>query len=167
MALDSGSPSSPVDSEDSCNTYTVDTPENGSPKQGPCWSTSCLTTGLMAVSERGNETGRVPCIRVLEPGWNTIRILGVCSGLGPVLTCPWGLCIDRDGDVLVADWGKQHHRVLIYPSKGVGRPLVSDNLNSPRGLALLPDGHMVVSDSMNHCIKIYQLEYIPLQGRKG
>ncbi|XP_030265296.1 uncharacterized protein LOC115576850 [Sparus aurata] len=117
---------------------------------------ACLTTGLMAVSERGNETGRVPCIRVLEPGWNTIRILGVCSGLGPVLTCPWGLCIDGDGDVLVADWGKQHHRVLFYPSKGVGWPLVNDNLSSPRGLALLPDGHMVVSDSMNHCIKIYR-----------
>ncbi|CAJ1087000.1 uncharacterized protein LOC127378754 [Xyrichtys novacula] len=117
---------------------------------------ACLTTGLMAVSERGNETGRVPCIRVLEPGWNTIRILGVCSGLGPVLTCPWGLCIDSDGDVLVADWGKQHHRVLLYPSKGVGWPLVMDNLNSPRGLALLPDGHMVVSDSMNHCVKIYR-----------
>ncbi|KAG7239343.1 hypothetical protein INR49_029331 [Caranx melampygus] len=93
---------------------------------------ACLTTGLMAVSERGNETGRVPCIRVLEPGWNTIRILGVCSGLGPVLTCPWGLCIDSEGDVLVADWGKQHHRVLFYPSKGVGWPLVTDNLSSPR-----------------------------------
>lgn len=117
---------------------------------------ACQTTGLMAVSERGNETGRVPCIRVLEPGWNTIRILGVCSGLGPVLTCPWGLCIDSDGDVLVADWGKQHHRVFLYPAKGVGWPLVTDNLNSPRGLALLPDGHMVVSDSMNHCIKIYR-----------
>lgn len=117
---------------------------------------ACLTNGLMAVSERGNETGRVPCIRVLEPGWNTIRILGVCSGLGPVLTCPWGLCIDSDGDVLVTDWGKQLHRVLIYPSKGVGWPLVSDNLSSPRGLALLPEGQVVVSDSMNHCIKIYQ-----------
>lgn len=117
---------------------------------------SCLTTGLMAVSERGNETGRVPCIRVLEPGWNTVRILGVCSGLGPVLTCPWGLCIDSDGDVMVADWGKHHHRVLLYPSKGVGWPLVADNLSSPRGLALLPEGHLVVSDSMNHCIKIYR-----------
>lgn len=117
---------------------------------------ACLTTGLMALSERGNEAGRVPCIRVLEPGWNTIRILGVCSGLGPVLTCPWGLCIDHDGDVLVTDWGKQHHRVLIYPSQGVGWPLVTENLNSPRGLALFPDGHMVVSDSMNHCIKIYR-----------
>ncbi|KAK2856781.1 hypothetical protein Q5P01_005516 [Channa striata] len=117
---------------------------------------ACLTTGLMAVSERGNETGRVPCIRVLEPGWNTIRVLGVCSGLGPVLTCPWGLCIDSDGDVLVADWGKQQHRVLLYPSKGVGWPLVTDSLNSPRGLALLPNSHIVVSDSMNHCIKIFR-----------
>uniref|UniRef100_A0A8D0DI38 Uncharacterized protein n=1 Tax=Sander lucioperca TaxID=283035 RepID=A0A8D0DI38_SANLU len=123
---------------------------------------ACLTTGLIAVSERGNETGRVPCIRVLEPGWNTIRILGVCSGLGPVLTCPWGLCIDNDGDVLVVDWGKQHHRVLFYPSKGVGWPLVNDSLSSPRGLALLPDGHMVVSDSMNHCIKIYRYNNGPM-----
>lgn len=117
---------------------------------------ACLSSGLMAVSERGNETGRVPCIRVLEPGWNTIRILGVCSGLGPVLTSPWGLGIDSDGDVLVADWGKQHHRILLYPAKGLGWPLVNDNLSSPRGLALLPDGHLVVSDSMNHCIKIYR-----------
>lgn len=122
----------------------------------PYMVAACLATGLMAVSERGNETGRVPCIRVLEPGWNTVRILGVCSGLGPLLTCPWGLCIDDDGDVLVADWGKQKHHVLIYPSKGTGWPLITDNLSSPRGLSLLPDGHVVISDSMNHCIKIYR-----------
>lgn len=117
---------------------------------------ACLASGLIAVSERGNEAGRVPCIRVLDPGWSTIRILGVCSGLGPVLTSPWGLGIDSDGDVLVADWGKQHHRILVYPAKGLGWPLVNANLSSPRGLALLPDGHLVVSDSMNHCIKIYR-----------
>ncbi|GAA6105169.1 uncharacterized protein LOC125139432 [Tachysurus ichikawai] len=116
---------------------------------------ACLTTGLMAVSERGNETGRAACIRVLEPGWNTIRTLGVCSGMGPVLTSPWGICIDTDGNVLVADWGKQH-RVLLYPAVGVGWDIVSQGLSSPRGLALLPEGHLVVSDSMNHCIKIYR-----------
>nr|XP_061782025.1 E3 ubiquitin-protein ligase TRIM32-like [Nerophis lumbriciformis] len=122
----------------------------------PYMVAACLTTGLMAVSERGNETGRVACIRVLEPGWTTIRILGVCSGLGPVLSCPWGLCIDSDGNVLVADWGKQNHRVLLYTSTGVGWPVVTEHLNNPRGLALLPDGHMVISDSMNHSIKIYR-----------
>ncbi|XP_019897830.3 uncharacterized protein LOC109614918 [Esox lucius] len=116
---------------------------------------ACLTSGLMAVSERGNETGRVPCIRVLEPGWNTIRVLGVCSGMGPVLACPGGLSIDCDGDVLVADWGRLN-RVLLYPANGLGWPIVTQGLNSPRGLALLPEGQLAVSDSMNHCVKIYQ-----------
>ncbi|KAE8299691.1 E3 ubiquitin-protein ligase TRIM32 [Larimichthys crocea] len=116
---------------------------------------ACLSSGMIAVSERGNETGRVPCIKVLEPGWNTVRVLGVCSGMGPVLSCPWGICIDADGNVLVADWGDQH-RVLLYPAQGVGWPIVSQGLSSPRGLTLLREGQLAVSDSMHHCIKIYQ-----------
>lgn len=116
---------------------------------------TCLTTGLVAVSERGNETGRVPCIKVLEPGWNTIRVLGVCAGMGPVLACPWGICIDTDGNVLVADWGEQH-KIVLYPEQGFGWPIVNEGLSSPRGLTLLPEGQLAVSDSMHHCIKIYQ-----------
>ncbi|CAK6971734.1 uncharacterized protein LOC122885051 [Scomber scombrus] len=116
---------------------------------------ACLSSGMVAVSERGNETGCVPCIKVLEPSWNTVRVLGVCAGMGPVLVCPWGICIDADGNVLVADWGEQH-RVLLFPTQGVGWPIVSQGLSSPRGLTLLPEGHLAVSDSMHHCIKIYQ-----------
>ncbi|KAL0985518.1 hypothetical protein UPYG_G00157920 [Umbra pygmaea] len=116
---------------------------------------ACQSTGLVAVSERGSETGREPCVKVLEPGWNTIRVLGVCAGMGPILACPWGICIDKDGDVLVADWGGQH-KVMLYPAEGVGKPIITQGLSSPRGLALLPDGQLVLSDSMHHCIKIYQ-----------
>ncbi|KAM9484449.1 uncharacterized protein ACWYII_005179 isoform 1-T2 [Salvelinus alpinus] len=116
---------------------------------------ACLSSGLVAVSERGSETGREPCVKVLEPGWNTVRVLGVCASMGPVLTNPWGICIDRDGDVVVVDWGRQH-RVVMYPAQGVGRPIITQGLSSPRGLALLPEGHLVVSDSMHHCIKIYR-----------
>ncbi|XP_046902437.1 uncharacterized protein LOC124485124 isoform X2 [Hypomesus transpacificus] len=116
---------------------------------------ACLASGLVVVSERGSETGREPCVKVLEPGWNTVRVLGVCSGMGPVLVCPWGICIDGEGNVLVADWGEQH-RVVLYPTQGAGRVVVSQGLSSPRGLALLPEGHLVVSDSMHHCVKIYQ-----------
>uniref|UniRef100_A0A3P9L2S0 E3 ubiquitin-protein ligase TRIM32 n=1 Tax=Oryzias latipes TaxID=8090 RepID=A0A3P9L2S0_ORYLA len=116
---------------------------------------TCLTTGLVAVSERGNETGRVPCIKVLEPGWSTIRVLGVCAGMGPVLVCPWGICIDTDGNVLVADWGEQH-KIVLYPEQGMGWPIVNEGLSSPRGLTLLPEGQLAVSDSMHHCIKIFQ-----------
>lgn len=115
---------------------------------------TCLSSGMVAVSERGNETGRVPCIKVLEPSWNTVRVLGVCAGMGPVLTCPWGICIDKDSNILVADWGEQH-RIVLYPAQGVGWPIVRQGLSSPRGLTLLPDGQLAVSDSMHHCIKIY------------
>ncbi|MBN3298263.1 TRIM2 protein, partial [Amia calva] len=114
-----------------------------------------LATGLVAVSERGSETGGAPCVKVLGPNWNTLRILGIDTRLGPVLSCPWGVCIDRDGDVLVADWGKEH-RVLLYSAQGSGRPVVTQGLNSPRGLTLLPEGHLVVADSMHNCIKIFQ-----------
>ncbi|XP_028292642.1 NHL-repeat-containing protein 4-like [Gouania willdenowi] len=110
---------------------------------------------MMAVSERGNETGLEPCVKVLDPGWNTVKVLGVCAALGPVLSCPWGICIDADGNVLVADWGEQH-RILLYPPQGVGWSIVNQGLSSPRGLTLLPEGQLVVSDSMHHCIKIYQ-----------
>ncbi|KAK3529919.1 hypothetical protein QTP86_007236 [Hemibagrus guttatus] len=117
---------------------------------------ACLTTGLMAVSERGNETGRAACVRVLEPGWNTVRTLGVCSGMGPVLTSPWGICIDADGNVLVADWGKQH-RVLLYPAVGVGRDIVSQGLSSPRGLALLPEDETDVIACIRQNITLFSL----------
>ncbi|KAI5106928.1 hypothetical protein C0J45_2566 [Silurus meridionalis] len=121
----------------------------------PYLVTACLHTGLVAVSERGSETDQEPCVKVLGPDWNILRILGVCSSMGPVLTSPWGLCIDRDGAVLVADWAEQH-RVVLYPPVGIGRKMVTEGLSSPRGLALLPNGFLVVSDSMHHCIKIYQ-----------
>ncbi|XP_072300189.1 uncharacterized protein [Eucyclogobius newberryi] len=117
---------------------------------------ACLISGLVAVSERGSETGRVPCVKILAPDWNTIRVLGVCAGMGPVLLSPWGLCIDRDGDVLVADWAEQSHRIVAYPSSGVGRPVITEGLSSPRGLTILPEGHLAVSDSMHHCVKIFR-----------
>uniref|UniRef100_A0A8C9VDV3 E3 ubiquitin-protein ligase TRIM32-like n=1 Tax=Scleropages formosus TaxID=113540 RepID=A0A8C9VDV3_SCLFO len=116
---------------------------------------ACLTTRLVAVSERGNEVGRAPCIKVLDPDYSVVRILGECLSVGPLLSRPWGICIDRDGDILVADWGKDH-RVVIYPAQGVGCPLVTQGLSSPRGLTLLPQGQLVVSDSMHHCIKIFK-----------
>uniref|UniRef100_A0AAZ1XNQ1 Uncharacterized protein n=1 Tax=Oreochromis aureus TaxID=47969 RepID=A0AAZ1XNQ1_OREAU len=90
-----------------------------------------------------------------KTSFTSTSVLGVCAGMGPVLTCPWGICIDTDGNVLVADWGEQH-RILLYPAQGVGWPIINQGLSSPRGLSLLPDGQLAVSDSMHHCIKIYQ-----------
>nr|XP_023673168.1 uncharacterized protein LOC111846785 [Paramormyrops kingsleyae] len=121
----------------------------------PCMVSANLTTGLVAVSERGCRESPGPCVKVLGPGWVVIRTVGVCSYMGAVLSYPWGVCIDDDGNVLVADWGKQH-RVVMYSAQGVSQVLVSQGLKSPWGLALLPERHLVVSDSMHHCIKVFQ-----------
>ncbi|MGH0183720.1 UNVERIFIED_CONTAM: hypothetical protein FKN15_012756 [Acipenser sinensis] len=114
-----------------------------------------LYTGLVAVSERGSEAGGEACVKVLGPDWSIIRVLGLNPSLGPVLSCPWGVCINREGDVLVADWGKEH-RVLLYPTQGKGQTIVREGLSSPRGITILPEGHLVVADSMHNCIKIFQ-----------
>uniref|UniRef100_A0A3P9N7R4 NHL repeat containing 4 n=1 Tax=Poecilia reticulata TaxID=8081 RepID=A0A3P9N7R4_POERE len=113
-----------------------DGPSSSSPHHSlPCWAAQAQSD-------------------LAQPSWNTVRVLGVCTGMGPVLTCPWGICIDKDGNILVADWGEQH-RIVLYPAQGVGWPIVRQGLSSPRGLTLLPDGQLAVSDSMHHCIKIY------------
>ncbi|KAK1169624.1 hypothetical protein AOXY_G8465 [Acipenser oxyrinchus oxyrinchus] len=114
-----------------------------------------LYTGLVAVSERGSEAGGEACVKVLGPDWSIIRVLGINPSLGPVLSCPWGVCFNREGDVLVADWGKEH-RVLLYPTRGKGSTIVREGLSSPRGITILPEGHLVVADSMHNCIKIFQ-----------
>uniref|UniRef100_A0A8C9WTM4 NHL repeat containing 4 n=1 Tax=Sander lucioperca TaxID=283035 RepID=A0A8C9WTM4_SANLU len=87
--------------------------------------------------------GLYPCPEAEER--EESQVLGVCAGMGPVLACPWGISIDTDGNV-----------VLLYPAQGVGWPIVTQGLSSPRGLTLLPEGQLAVSDSMHHCIKIYQ-----------
>ncbi|XP_048865120.1 uncharacterized protein LOC125739260 [Brienomyrus brachyistius] len=121
----------------------------------PCMVSANLTTGLVAVSERGCRESLGPSVKVLGPGWVVIRTVGVCSYMGAVLSYPWGVCIDDDGNVLVVDWGQQH-RVVMYSAQGVSQILVSQGLKSPWGLALLPERHLVVSDSMHHCIKVFQ-----------
>ncbi|XP_069496527.1 serine-rich adhesin for platelets-like [Ambystoma mexicanum] len=109
--------------------------------------------GLVAVSERGFDGGC--CVKVLNDDWQVVRVLGLKGGPGPVLFNPWGVCVDNEGDILVADWG-QTHSVIHYPTKGSPRAVVSDGLSSPRGLAVLQDHYLVAVDSMHNCIKIFQ-----------
>ena len=48
---------------------------------------------------------------------------GECVGHG-VLKQPWGVAVDRDGRILVADRG--HHRVVVFAAPGVVVPLAPD-----------------------------------------
>ncbi|XP_062983835.1 uncharacterized protein LOC134399681 [Elgaria multicarinata webbii] len=111
------------------------------------------TLGEVAVSERGLDGGC--CVKVLGPTWQLLRVLGGASR-PPLLTNPWGVSLDEAGRVLVADWGRHSHAVLCYPRRGLGWAVVTQGLSSPRGVTLLGERHLVVADSMHHCLKTFR-----------
>ncbi|KAG8545438.1 hypothetical protein GDO81_020872 [Engystomops pustulosus] len=111
--------------------------------------------GLLAVSERGLDGGC--CVKVLGDNWQLLKVLGLKSGPGPAVCNPWGVCMDSEGGVLVADWA-QTHRIIYYPPRRVALVIVEEGLSSPRGLALWQDGLLLVADSMHNCIKLYQYQ---------
>ncbi|XP_072256414.1 uncharacterized protein [Pyxicephalus adspersus] len=116
---------------------------------------SSNSQGLIAVSERGLDGGC--CVKVLREDWQLLKVLGLKESLRPSLCNPWGVCVDSEGGVLVADWG-QKHSIMYYPVNKPARVLVTEGLSSPRGLALLQDGVLMVADSMHNCIKVFKYQ---------
>ncbi|XP_075053994.1 uncharacterized protein LOC142140032 [Mixophyes fleayi] len=116
---------------------------------------SSNSQGLLAVSERGLDGGC--CVKVLREDFQLLKVLGLKDTPGPSLFNPWGVCVDNEGGVLVADWG-QTHSVIYYPAKKPARFIVAEGLSSPRGLALWQDSLVLVADSMHNCIKVFQYQ---------
>ncbi|GFX15048.1 tripartite motif-containing protein 3 [Trichonephila clavipes] len=70
---------------------------------------------------------------------------------------PTGVAIDSQDNIIVADWG--NCRIQVFDMNGSFLSFINtfgDPLYGPQGLALTPDGHVVVSDSGNHCFKVYK-----------
>ncbi|KAM4796283.1 uncharacterized protein WCC33_001436 [Rhinophrynus dorsalis] len=116
---------------------------------------SSNSQGLLAISERGLDGGC--CVKVLREDWQILKVLGLKDSPGPNLFNPWGVCIDNEGGVMVADWG-HIHSIIYYPVKKPAHILVTEGLNSPRGLALWQDCLLLVADSMHNCIKVFQYQ---------
>ncbi|XP_063806869.1 uncharacterized protein LOC134992669 [Pseudophryne corroboree] len=116
---------------------------------------SSNSQGLLAVSERGLDGGC--CVKVLGEDLKLLKVLGLKDSPGPTLFNPWGVCVDNEGGVLVADWG-QKHSIIYYPAKKPARSIVTEGLSSPRGLASWQDYLVLVADSMHNCIKVFQYQ---------
>ncbi|GCC18103.1 uncharacterized protein [Chiloscyllium punctatum] len=108
----------------------------------------------VAVSERGFDGGC--CVKVLDRDLQVLHVLGSTkSSLTTELSNPWGVCIDEQDNVLVADW-RHKHSIILFSPLGPASLVVESGLSSPRGLGLVQDGHIAVVDSMHNCIKVFR-----------
>jgi len=87
---------------------------------------------------------------------------------------PWGIAADTSGNVFVADRGKARIVQLRNESgrfnyvKDIGRP--GDSLNEftdPRGLALLPDGRILVTDAALGRVALFDAAGNPMSMWEG
>ncbi|KAM8945560.1 LOW QUALITY PROTEIN: uncharacterized protein RCH25_048852 [Pelodytes ibericus] len=111
--------------------------------------------GLLAISERGIDGGC--CVKVLGEDWQLLKVLGLKDRPGPTLHNPWGVCIDNEGGVLVADWAQQPS-IIYYPPRKPAQVIITEGLSSPRGLAMWQECLLLVADSMHNCIKVFQYQ---------
>ena len=84
---------------------------------------------------------------------------------------PWGITIDREGAVYVADWG--NHRVQKFGPDGEylmtfgSQNGSGSSLNHPAGVAVDSDGDVYVTDWGNRRVQIYEPDGEVLAGLYG
>ncbi|MEC8856296.1 MAG: NHL repeat-containing protein, partial [Chloroflexota bacterium] len=75
------------------------------------------------------------------------------------LEMPWGICIDRNDDIYVADWGNNRVQKFSPSGKLLLKFEESSNnvgsLKGPSGVAVDSDGDVYVTDWGNHRVQIY------------
>ena len=121
--------------------------------------------GNVYILERGGHA-----LRVVDPAGKIRTLAGTGkagTSLNPRLPClngPKHLCIDRDGNVVIAD--TENHRILRYAPAdgklvhvaGIGKkgaagldgPPERIELNQPHGVAVDPQGTLFIADSSNN-----------------
>jgi uncharacterized protein (TIGR03437 family) len=144
----------------------------------PALTTPLMTPTNVAVDQFGNllivETGAHRVRQVAADGLIRTIVGTGTAGLGPdllpptqtQLRAPRGICLDRSGDLYVAD--TDNHRVLLVPAQGVvstvagngaqgmagdGGPAPLAELNQPTACALDSAGDLYIADTYNHRIR--------------
>lgn len=67
--------------------------------------------------------------------------------------CITGMCVDANGDLLVADSGRKE--ILQFPKTGGFKILIQEGLACPVGVATTLKGQLLVLDCWDHCVKVY------------
>ena len=119
----------------------------------------------VAVDDRGHvyiaDTGNNRIREVDSDGMIT-TIAGDDSTMGAQLSVPRGIAIDADGNLYIADTGNnQVHKwddggltaIAGAAGLGDGGPAINARLLEPKGIALLEDGTLYITDSGNNRVR--------------
>eukprot|EP00058_Branchiostoma_floridae_P002438 XP_002587926.1 hypothetical protein BRAFLDRAFT_87314 [Branchiostoma floridae] len=88
-----------------------------------------------------------------ESGKFLFQFGGLGSGEGQ-LNRPAGICTDSSGHILVADYGNE--RIQIFTRHGeFARTVRTGSGSGPEGLAVGPEGQLVMTNSLNDIVTVY------------
>ncbi|KAF5302014.1 hypothetical protein FQA39_LY10484 [Lamprigera yunnana] len=105
---------------------------------------------------------------------NAAPIVIGSEGEGDGQLCrPWGVCCDRNGNIIVAD--RSNNRIQVFRPNGAflhkfgGQGTGAGQFDRPAGVAMDPQGRIVVADKDNHRIQIFTLDgiFVLMFGEKG
>lgn len=104
----------------------------------------------------------------------TPSLLFGAEGEGDGELCrPWGVCCDRNGNIIVAD--RSNNRIQIFRSDGTFSHKFGDQgtapgeFDRPAGITTDPLGRIIVADKDNHRVQIFTLDgtFLLTFGEKG
>lgn len=100
----------------------------------------------------GQYEGR--CVKIIENKKIKMKI-GPELGNRHCFVNPSGVCVDRDGNILVTDEG-QNCITMFNPNASLSAYVVNHELQGPFGICITNEGHLAVADCYHSCVKLYR-----------
>jgi len=83
-------------------------------------------------------------VKVFDASGKFLRKIGDRGEADGQFTKPWGLCVDKHGNILVSDCGSGHVQQFSIEGHFTGKSVTK--LQKPWGIATMPDGRILTSD---------------------
>ena len=114
--------------------------DSGSEKLDHPFCCVCHENKFIVSDNRNN------CVQVFDGSGKFLYKFGEKGNADGQFIQPWGLCIDKYGNVLVCDWG--NHRIQQFTLEGTftGKTSANLKLERPWGAATMPDDRVLISD---------------------
>jgi len=102
---------------------------------------------MFIVSDYGSS-----CLKLFDSSGKFLRKIGEEGEADGQFKDPWGLCIDGHGNILVCDYERGVVQQFSIEGHFTGKSVAE--LQSPRGITVMPDGRFLVSDYKGHKVFI-------------